>query len=355
MNLLDRYIVISVLKGVALVVTVLLGIVTFVELVGQLDDMGTSNYGLDDALVYVAFRIPRLLFLMLPAAALLGALLGLGNLAVHHELVVMRASGVSRFRLLGAVGIAGAFLSGFMFILGNSFAPSLDAYGRQLRAQAMLDPGSLANANAVWLRDGQSIFSFRREPNSLGFGSVYLFEFDEAGGLRQLARADSAEIDSGDRWLLANYEETLFAEDGVLANIERSTIKDYELTPELLGLSEIRHDLLSMDDLQRYVAYLEQNDLDPDRYLTAYYARITDIISALLMTLLALPFVFGGLRTAGAGARLLVGLIIGLGYYVSTRVLASGVEVFELDPIIVAWVPSALLLMITGITLARVR
>jgi lipopolysaccharide export system permease protein len=110
-----------------------------------------------------------------------------------------------------------------------------------------------------------------------------------------------------------------------------------------------------MDDLQRYVAYLEQNDLDPDRYLTAYYARITDIISALLMTLLALPFVFGGLRTAGAGARLLVGLIIGLGYYVSTRVLASGVEVFELDPIIVAWVPSALLMIITGITLARVR
>ena len=75
MNLLDRYIVISVLKGVALVVSVLLGIVTFVELVGQLDDMGTSNYGLEDAIIYVAFRIPRLLFLMLPAAALLGALL----------------------------------------------------------------------------------------------------------------------------------------------------------------------------------------------------------------------------------------------------------------------------------------
>ena len=355
MNLLDRYIVVSVLKGVALVVFVLLGIVTFVELVGQLDDMGTSNYGLQDAMIYVAFRIPRLLFLMLPAAALLGALLGLGNLAVHHELVVMRASGVSRFRLLGAVGIAGAFLSGFMFLLGSSFAPSLDAYGRQLRAQALLDPGSLANANAVWLRDGPNIFSFRREPNSLGFGSVYLFEFDEAGALRQLARADSAEIDSGDRWLLANYEETQFVEEGVLANIERSTIKDYELTPELLGLSEIRHDLLSMEDLQRYVAYLEQNNLDPDRYLTAYYARITDIVSALLMTLLALPFVFGGLRTAGAGARLLVGLIIGLGYYVSTRVLASGVEVFALDPVIVAWVPSALLVMITGITLARVR
>jgi lipopolysaccharide export system permease protein len=73
------------------------------------------------------------------------------------------------------------------------------------------------------------------------------------------------------------------------------------------------------------------------------------------MTVLALPFVVGGLRSASTGARLVVGLVIGLGYYVTTRVLANGVEVFELDPFVVAWVPSLLLLLITGLALLRIR
>lgn len=355
MNILDRYIVASVLKNVALVVFVLLGIVTFVEFVGQLDDIGTSQYQLKDALIYVAFRVPQLTFLMLPAAALLGALLGLGNLAVHNELVVMRVSGVSRFRLLGAVAIAGLILSVIMATLGDSFAPSLNAYGRQLRAQALLDTGSLANARAIWFKEGDDIFSFRREPASLGFGRIYLFEFDDDGFLTQIARADSAEIDSGDRWLLANYAETSFSEDGVHASSERAAIRDYNLTPDLLGLSEVRQDLLSTENLKRYITYLRDNDLDANRYLTAYWARMADIVSALLMTILALPFAFGGLRTAGAGARLLVGLVIGLGYYAGTRVLAGGVEVFGLDPIVVAWVPSLLLLLVTAGALSRVR
>ena len=37
MNLLDRYIVVSILKSVALVVVVLLGIFSFIDFVGQLD------------------------------------------------------------------------------------------------------------------------------------------------------------------------------------------------------------------------------------------------------------------------------------------------------------------------------
>jgi lipopolysaccharide export system permease protein len=354
-NLLDRYIVASVLKGAALVAMILLGILSFVEFVGQIDDVGTSQYQMADAVVYIACRMPQLLFLTLPAAALLGALLSLGNLAAHHELVVMSVSGVSRLRLLGAVSIAGLILTIIMAMLGDSFAPSLNAYGRQLRAQALLDTGSLASARAIWLKEGDNILSFRPEPGALGFGSVYLFEFGDDGLLSQVARADSAEIDSGNRWLLANYAETRFTDDGLLANTERATVKNYNLTPELLGLSEVRYDLLSTEDLKRYIAYLQQNGLDANRYLTAYWARIADVVSALLMTILALPFVSGSLRSAGAGARLLVGLLIGLGYFAGTRVLAGGVEVFNLDPFIVAWAPSALLLIVTGIALSRVR
>jgi lipopolysaccharide export LptBFGC system permease protein LptF len=52
---------------------------------------------------------------------------------------------------------------------------------------------------------------------------------------------------------------------------------------------------------------------------------------------------------------LLVGLVIGLGYYMLSTVLASSGEVFNVDPAIVAWAPSAVLLVATAILVARVR
>ncbi len=355
MNLLDRYIAAAVLKGVASVILVLLAVVTSVELVGQLDDVGTAQYELKDALAYVALRIPRLVFKLLPAAALLGALLSLGNLAVHRELVVMRTSGVSRIRLVCSVGIAGVVLMVMMALLGESLAPSLTAYARQLRTQAMLDGVDITNARSAWMKDGDRIFNFRRAEDGINFGGVFLFELDASGSLNQVARADSAEIDTQQRWVLANYGATQFGEDSITANTERRSVQNYDLSLELLGLSEVREDLLDTQGLKRYIRYLEQNELDANRYVTAYWARIADVVSVLLMTVLALPFVFGALRSVGAGARLLVGLLIGLGYYVTAQTFVNSGEVFDLDPFIVAWLPSGALLIITSVALLRIR
>ena len=355
MNLLDRYIAGAVLKGVTSVVLVLLAVVTAVEFVGQLDDVGTAQYEMADALAYVALRMPRQILQMLPAAALLGALLSLGNLAVHHELVVMRASGVSRVRLVGSVGIAGVVLMVLMALLGESLAPSLGSYARQLRSQAMLDSVDIANARSAWMKDGDLIFNFRRAEDGINFGGVFLFELDAAGSLRQVARAESAEIDAQERWILANYAATQFADTSISSSAERRSVQQYDLSLELLGLSEVRHDLLDTQGLKRYIEYLELNDLDADRYVTAYWARIADVVSVGLMTVLALPFVLGGLRSAGAGARLLVGLLIGLGYYVTAQAFVNSGEVFDLDPLVVAWLPAGVLLIITSVALQRIR
>ena len=87
MSLLDRYIVITVLRGVAIAAAVLLAVGTLLEFMGQLSDVGTAKYELPDVFAYIALRLPRLLFQLLPAATLIGALFSLGNLAVHSCLL----------------------------------------------------------------------------------------------------------------------------------------------------------------------------------------------------------------------------------------------------------------------------
>ena len=355
MRVLRRYIFFGVLKSVALVLGVLLCVGAFIEFSGQLNDVGVARYGLPEAMTYVALRMPRTVFEILPASALLGALLSLGNLAVHRELIVMRASGVSRFGLLGAVGMAGVALMGVMILLGESLAPSLGAYARELRTQALHDDLDLADAQSAWLKDGDRIINFKRNIGALEFsGGVFLFEVSDQS-LKQIARADSADIDAGNRWVLANYEETSFTPEGVRVNHELDSRKEYGLSPDLLGLSVVRQDLLDTPSLERYIRYLQDNGLDASGYLIAYWTRMASVVSVVIMTVLALPFVLGGLRSAGQGARLVVGLVIGLGYYVGAQVLANSGQVFDLDPRFVAWAPVALLATVTVAALARVR
>ncbi|MBN1238718.1 MAG: LPS export ABC transporter permease LptG [Gammaproteobacteria bacterium] len=355
MRLLARYIATETLRGVAMTVLVLVAVASFVDLVGQFDDVGTGDYGFVEALSYVALRLPRMVFEVLPAAALIGTLLGLGNLAVHRELVVMRASGVSNIQLLSAVGAAGLVLVLVMVMLGESLAPSLGAYAREMRTQALHEDVEVEGAQSTWLKDGDRIWNLRRQQGEVEFESgVLLFELED-GRLRQVARADSASFGSSEEWLLANYAETRFTGDVIEVEQERLARRPYRLSPDLLELSEIRQDLLDTPALRRYIRYLHENELDARRYEIAYWSRVASMVSVLLMTVLALPFVFGGLRSAGTGGRLLAGLVIGLSYYVATQMLVSSGEVFDLDPRVVAWAPSGVLLLVTAIAFTRLR
>jgi len=70
---------------------------------------------------------------------------------------------------------------------------------------------------------------------------------------------------------------------------------------------------------------------------------------------LAIPFVLGSLRSAGAGTRMMLGLILGIGFFLLQRLIESGTIVFALNPVVLAWLPTALLGAVTVGLLARAR
>jgi lipopolysaccharide export system permease protein len=75
----------------------------------------------------------------------------------------------------------------------------------------------------------------------------------------------------------------------------------------------------------------------------------------MIMPVLALAFVFGSLRTGGSGARLMIGVVIGLAYYLASEMLANSGQVFSLNPAVLAWLPSTVLGIVTVVALARIR
>jgi lipopolysaccharide export system permease protein len=355
MKVIRRYLFRSIIGMVLLVLSVLLGLAAFIEFVTQLDDIGSGSYGVFQAFIYTLLKLPNLASQMLPMAVLLGALLGLGDLANHGELIILRAAGVSMLRLARSVMWTGLALSLFALILGEYVGPPLDNYARQFRAEAKHAGEAVTTGRSAWIRDGDTFLNISRLTDDFRLGGVYLYRMDSDGQLASIGRADSAGIDDANQWVLSNFEESVFVGSGVKTNRVRRSTQPNNLSADLIGLTVVRPDSLTGTELFRYVQYLKRNDLDTRRFEVAFWGRFAAAAAVAPMCVLALPFVFGRMRSSGSGARMVVGLIVGLAYFLVSRGLADGGQVYELNPLLIAWFPTIALVAVTMIALLRAR
>ena len=120
MNQLDRYVGRTVLVAILLVLGIIVGLDAFAAILNEAEDVSES-YSFLNALSYVVLTLPGRFYEFIPFAALIGCLIGLGQLATTSELVVMRGAGVSVARLVWitmkpalVVAIAGILLGEYI-------------------------------------------------------------------------------------------------------------------------------------------------------------------------------------------------------------------------------------------------
>ncbi|HKR36336.1 MAG TPA: LPS export ABC transporter permease LptG [Steroidobacteraceae bacterium] len=354
-SILSRYVIRAVLGTTLLVMLVLLVLSGLYLFITQQDEIGIGTYTLEDALLFVGLNLPKYAFDMLPIAALIGALLALGNLARSMELVVVRAAGVSVARIAMWVAGAGVILMILTGVLGELVAPPMEQYGRRMKTFEKYHDYSLAGNRSAWAKDGETIVSVGQQSGDNRYGGVYVFHFDPQHRLRGVGRASSASIGADNVWRLENYRESRFEENRVVAHGPATTQMRSRLSPEFLGLAVLDPDSLPGLGLLSYIRHLQQNGLDARSYETAFWARIARTVAVAIIVVLAVPFAFGPMRSTGTGARTVVGIMIGVVFFLLAKMLESGGAVFELPPIVIAWVPTALLLLITAIAVKRVR
>ncbi|MFL6549079.1 MAG: LPS export ABC transporter permease LptG [Povalibacter sp.] len=355
MSVLARYVMRAVVGYTLLVSLVLLILNALYLLITQQDEVGTGNYTAISALMYVGMRLPQSLFEMLPIASLIGALLSLGNLARSMELVVIRAAGVSVVRIATWVFTAGVLLMAMTWTLGEYVAPPLEQYAREMKTFLKFQDYTMAGNRGAWAKDGDTIFSVQRQSAENSYGGVYVFQFNPQKRLVSVARANSASIDEQNRWKLSDYRRSAFNEDHVVAEREASTSLETNLSAEFLGLASIDPDLMTLRGLISYAEHLRRNGLDARSVETAMWARIARTVAVAIIVVLAVPFAFGPMRSTGTGARTVVGIMIGVVFLLVARLMDSGGAIFDLPPLVVAWLPTTLLALLTGFAVSRVR
>lgn len=354
MRILDIYIARTIFAGTLLALSVLVALDLFFAVINEFEDVGKGSYTYLNALVYVVLTLPRRLYELFPAAVLVGSLLSLGALAGNSELVAMRAAGVSVRRIMRSAAQAGLVLLLLVAALGEFLVPTAERYSKEIASHKEGMNVSHSVGQGFWVRDGEYFVNVGKVYPDRLLKDVYIHHYGEFAGLTSSAHVESV-LQQKDHWELRNIHRTRFVSGNVeheFAGIERWPTL---LNPKVFDVLSIEPSVMSARDLFEYVDYLTRNKLDAATYRLAFWLKIMTPISCVVMLFIVLPFVFGPLRSVSAGQLLVVGILLGLGFYILMQIASQIGQLYGIPPFISATFPVLCFTIMGLLGLAKVR
>ncbi len=350
MRKLDRYISRNVLGATVIVLLILVFLEALFSFLGQLDDV-RGNYQSLDALIFTLLMIPKKLYELIPVSALVGCLVGLGSMASNSELVVMRAAGVSLWRILGAVMKPTLVMIFTGLILGEYLAPMAEQVGETRKAIARSADGTYTG-EGFWHREGHEYMYFNAvEPNGVLYG-VSRYVFDDDMKLQESSFAKRG-IYQGDHWLLENVT-TISRKDEQFIT-EESLVEpwDTSLTTTLLKVVVVKPEALPISGLLTYTQYLAAQGLDAGEYDLALWTKLLQPLSILSLVIVGISFVFGPLRSVSMGLRIFSGVITGIVFMIVQNLMGPSSLVFGFPPVLSVMIPIIICLLAGALMLRR--
>lgn len=354
MSILNRYIAKTVLSSIGLVTLMLVGLQIFILFVDQLGDLGRAEYGMMQAAFFVLLQMPYQVYLFFPMASLLGCLIGLGIMANHSELVVMRASGMSILQITGAVFQASLVLIVLVTALGETLIPYLSHYANDYKTAAVSGGQTLRTSKGFWLRYGSDFISVGSVLPGNVLHDVYQFRFDAHHHLT-LARLIREAQFTPQGWMAYDVQQTEFTAEHTKAYKVAQLPWDVPVKPKILTISSIEPDEMSLPELHRYIREQKRSHQNAHMYQFAFLQRISQPITTMVMMVLAIPFIFGPLRSSTMGSKLLVGAGVGFGFYILSRFFGPLSTVFQLPPELAALGPTVIFAVLGLYLMRRVR
>ncbi|MFY7698537.1 MAG: LPS export ABC transporter permease LptG [Legionella sp.] len=349
-KLLDRYIAKIILSAIGLVTLLLAGLQLFILFVSQVDAIGKANFDVFEAGLFVFLQMPYQVYLFFPMASLLGSLIGLGIMANHHELVVIRAAGMSIWQVSFAVIKAAVVVIMLVTIIGETLVPKLSHFANNKKLQAMSKGHILRTTNGTWLRFQNNFINVGTILADDSLHQINQFQFDNEHHLRFTRHIDRAQfIDN--HWHAYQVVESQLA-DKITTCHRDQMIWDIPLTVGLLSAGRSEPDEMTLSELSDFLGAEKYFNRNKFNYQLAFWQRITQPITTLVMMILAIPFIFGPLRSSTMGYKLLIGATVGFGFNILNRFFGPISQVMQWPVEIAAFAPTSLCIIL-GIYLMR--
>jgi LPS export ABC transporter permease LptG len=315
---------------------------TFFEL---LDDIARHRVPFLIVVDYFSYLAPYLIYQLAPLGALVAVLVTLGIMSKNNEIVAIKASGISLYRLAVPLLLAGVALAITMIVLDDTYLPYANQRQDALHNLIKGRPPQTYTHPQRWIfGDSSKIYNYDLfDPTQNLFGGLTVLELDPA--TFQVRRRIFA---SRARW--SESQKVWVLEGSWVRDFADGTIVRYERLPPVTSLPELTEPpsyfnrevrqafQMSWRQLGNYIDGLQRAGFDVSTLRVQWQEKIAFPLLAPVSMLLAIPFAFlVGTRGAVGGVALGVGF--GIVYWSAAKLLEAMGGVGQLPPFLAGWSP----------------
>ena len=340
MPVLTRYIVKEIIKGTSIAMLLLVTLINLFTLSDELQKLGEGTYTLAKIFEYIALTTPRVFYELMPSAALLGSLFVVGAMANNREIVAIRSIGLSTAWIIRSILFAGFCMVLFAILIGEFVAPETEKAAQLLRTHATKNEMVLKTQYGMWLREGNQFINVRKIINNESLQDLRFYEIDANHQLKMLRHADAAVLVANGQWRLQNVTTSVLEPRKVVADTVTEEFWDSAINSDLLEVTVVAPDNLSIVDLYKYINFLQDNNQQSNKYELAFWGRVVNPLIVFVMLMVSSPFVIGIGRGSSTGARIMIGIMIGSSFNIFDKLFSQLGMVYSLNPLLVAITPS---------------
>ncbi len=364
-RILDEYILREFVTMFALVLAgfaLLMIVFTFFDLVG---DILRNHIALFVVGEYLLNLTPSMLYNIAPLAVLIAALVTFGVMNRNSEIVAIKATGISLYRLIVPVLTMAVVLAVALFLFDQYYLPQANRKQEALRNQIKGRPTqTYLHPEQKWIMGPKPLPGepgriyyyefFDRDRNE--FANLSVFEFDPATfeltrrifAKRAVWSADAGEWDF---------------ESGWVRDVQGANVTDYRIflktafpelraTPDYFWKEAVPSDEMNFDQLDHYIHDLQQSGFDTKRLSVALWHKLSYPLIAVVMAMLAIPFALSmGRRGSITGVAVAIG--VALAYMVIDNLFGAMGYVNYLPASMAAWSADVLFGLVGGYLLLK--
>ena len=360
----DRYLGRTVFVGTLFALLVLFAIDSIIDFINDIESVDDRGFTFGHVMLRILFEMPQRLYEFMPTALLLGALIGLGGLAAKSELVALRSVGISKMRIIWSVLKVGIVLIAISVWVGEMVVPTAQGYVGSLSKSQVRDASngeggsddikkiSLRSKYGIWVRDNDRYINAQEIYPDYRMRDIWIYELDEQYKLKRASFAKQA-VYENDVWRLTDIKHSLISTSGIETVAAEEEHWERLVSTELFDVITVKPEYMGAIKLNKYIGYLNDNELDSKRYQLAYFNRFAVPLSGLAMLLLAVPFVFRSARAGGLGQRIALGIGIAVIFNLISKVLSNTSVVYDIPPIVGAFLPTLIVIAVATIALKK--
>jgi LPS export ABC transporter permease LptG/LPS export ABC transporter permease LptF len=363
-RILDEYIVREFVTMFFLVLAgflLLMVVFTFFDLVG---DILRNRIHLSIVGDYLLNLAPSLLYQIAPLAVLIAALVVFGVLNRNSEIVAIKATGISLYRLVIPIVSIAVCLALALFLFDQYYLPQANRRQEALRNVIKgRPPQTFLHPEQHWIfgqphpGEPARIFYYQFfDPDAKRFANLSVFEFEPSTfALTRRIFAARAVWDADQRaWSFENGWERDIQGATVSEYREflKTTFPEIHEPPDYFEKEDLESQEMNFGQLDHYIRDLRQSGFDTMRLRVALWEKLSYPLIAVVMAILAIPFALS-MGRRGSLTGVAVAVAVALAYWVVDGLFRAMGNVNYLPAVMAAWSADVLFGLAGGYLLLR--